>query len=119
MTEQELHAAQDAAFIEYFHSVERRQLRDKSKGCTLSLRTAESFAFRKGWAAADAFADEHSEPEQISHIPDTAKMVRLTTATQIMAGLLASDRPTRHPVKRAIELTDALLAELDKTKEND
>lgn len=39
--------------------------------------------------------------------------LRLTIATQIMSGLLASGKE-KHPVKRAVQLTDALMEELSK-----
>lgn len=39
---------------------------------------------------------------------------RLNIATQILSGIVASDKPYRHPVKRAIELADALITECEK-----
>ena len=39
---------------------------------------------------------------------------RLNIAAQILSDIVASSKPYRHPVKRALELTDALLAECEK-----
>lgn len=39
---------------------------------------------------------------------------RLNIATQILSGIVASSKPCKHPVKRAIELTDALIDECEK-----
>ena len=39
---------------------------------------------------------------------------RLNAAAQILSGIVASGKPCRQPVKRALELTDALIAECEK-----
>lgn len=43
-----------------------------------------------------------------------SKERRLNIATQILSGIVASSKPCKHPVKRALELADALLAECGK-----
>ena len=39
---------------------------------------------------------------------------RLNIAAQILSGIVASGKPCRQPVKRVLELTDALIAECEK-----
>lgn len=43
---------------------------------------------------------------------------RLNIAAQILGGIVASGKPCRQPVKRALELTDALIAECEKGGDN-
>ena len=43
---------------------------------------------------------------------------RLNIAAQILSGIVASGKPCRQPVKRALELTDALIAECEKGGDN-
>lgn len=46
-----------------------------------------------------------------------SKERRLNTAAIVLAGIVAREAPARHPVKRALELTDALIAEAGKHHE--
>lgn len=39
---------------------------------------------------------------------------RLNIAVQILSGIVASSKPCKHPIKRALELTDALIGECEK-----
>lgn len=43
---------------------------------------------------------------------------RLNIAAQILSGIVASGKPCRQPVKRVLELTDALIAECEKGGDN-
>lgn len=42
-----------------------------------------------------------------------SKEHRLNAAAIVLAGIVAGEAPARHPVKRALELTDALIAECE------
>lgn len=76
----------------------------------------ESFVDGANFALGKQEKEEETIPhtKNDDHFADADKMLRLQIATQILSSIVGSPKPVRHPIKHALELADALMAESQK-----